>query len=132
MKDWKPSNPKDTAATNKLPLGLVPDTISAYATLAFLDGARKYGAYNWRESGARASIYNDAIRRHLIAWWNGEDCDPVTGVPHLASIIAGAGILLDAAQLGKFNDDRPPKCKLGDVMRGMEPNVDHINKIGAE
>ncbi len=110
----KSTNPKDRIATDKLPLDLVPDTISAFAALAFAEGAAKYGAYNWRVAGVRASIYRAALDRHLKSWWNGENEDPFTGVPHLASIIACAGILLDAEIAGKLTDDRPPVVPLGE------------------
>lgn len=106
--DVKPTNPKDVIGSTKLPMSLVPDTIEMYASLAYLEGALKYGRYNWRIAGVRASIYRDALRRHLAKWWNGEDCDPTTGVPHLASVIACAGIILDAGLCDKLEDDRPP------------------------
>ncbi len=92
----KPTNPKDALAVSKLPLHLVPDTVKVYAALAFAEGAAKYGGYNWRVAGVRASVYRSALERHLAKWWNGEWADEKTGVPHLASIIACAGILLDA------------------------------------
>lgn len=108
----KPTNPKDAIGSTKLPVGLVPDVIVAEAAYAFLEGALKYGRFNWRVAGVRASIYNDAMRRHLMAWWNGEDRDPATRVKNLASIIACAGILLDAELCGKLNDDRPPRAPM--------------------
>lgn len=128
----KATNPKDRIASNKLPLDLVPDTLAAYAALAFVEGAAKYGAYNWRVAGVRASVYRAALDRHLKSWWNGEDADPLTGVPHLASIIACAGILLDAGLAAKLTDDRPPKVALGDVMRGLEAEVARIRTLFAE
>lgn len=128
----KATNPKDRIASNKLPLDLVPDTLSAFAALAFVEGAAKYGAYNWRVAGVRASVYRSALDRHLKSWWNGEDADPLTGVPHLASIIACAGILLDAGLAGKLTDDRPPKVALGEVLRGLEVEVARIRTLFAE
>ncbi len=128
----KATNPKDRIASNKLPLDLVPDTLSAFAALAFVEGAAKYGAYNWRVAGVRASVYRSALDRHLKSWWNGEDTDPLTGVPHLASIIACAGILLDAGLAAKLTDDRPPKVALGDVMRGLEAEVARIRTLFAD
>lgn len=107
--DEKPTNPKDALASDRLPMELVPDTLEAFAALAFLEGALKYGRFNWRVAGVRASVYRAALRRHLAKWWNGEECDPDTGVPHLASILACAGILLDAGVQGKLTDDRPPR-----------------------
>lgn len=104
----KASNPKDIIGSGKLPLELVPDTLVAHASLAFLEGALKYGRFNWRIAGVRASIYRAAAQRHLAKWWNGEWADAKTGVPHLASAIACLGIILDALEADKLTDDRPP------------------------
>lgn len=122
----KPTNPKDALAVSKLPLHLVPDTVKVYAALAFAEGAAKYGGYNWRVAGVRASVYRSALERHLAKWWNGEWADEKTGVPHLASIIACAGILLDANAVGKLTDDRPPAAPLGPIIDGMEADVRRI------
>jgi len=104
----KPTNPKDTIGSGKLPMSLVPTAVVRYASLAFAEGALKYGRFNWRVTGVRTSIYLDAMLRHLAKFTDGEWDDPVTQVPHLASIIACAGIILDALECGKLNDDRPP------------------------
>lgn len=104
----KPTNPKDRIGSAKLPASLVPDTVHIYAAMAFAEGASKYGAYNWRVAGVRMSIYMEAMRRHQMKLWNGEWADKKTKVPHLASIIACAGIIADAKACGKLTDDRPP------------------------
>lgn len=115
----KQSNPKDAIGSMKLLMGLVPDSIKAHVALAFLEGALKYGRYNWRLAGVRASIYHDALDRHRAKWWNGEDADKKTRVRHLASIIACAGILLDAELCGKLEDDRPPSnAGIGEFIDG--------------
>lgn len=106
----KPTNPKDAIATDKLPLGLCPDTLQEEVCMAFLEGALKYGRYNWRVAGVRASIYHDALKGHLSAWWNGEDIDPDSGLHHLAKAGACIAILLDAMRCGKLTDDRPPRA----------------------
>lgn len=108
--EGKQTNPKDVIGATKLDVGLVPDIVDIAAAQAYTEGALKYGRFNWRIAGVRASIYHAAMRRHLARWWNGEDCDPVTGVPHLASMIACSGILLDAELCKKLNDDRPPRA----------------------
>lgn len=126
MTDGKPTNPKDAMAVSKLPLHLVPDTLRAYAALAFAEGAAKYGAYNWRVAGVRASVYRSALDRHLMKWWNGEWADETTGVPHLASIIACAGILLDAHVAGRLTDDRPPAAPLSPLIDSMSKDVARI------
>lgn len=128
----KPTNPKDALAVSKLPLHLVPDTIEASAALAFAEGAAKYGAYNWRIAGVLASVYHSAMKRHLASWHNGEEADPVTGVPHLASVIACAGILLDAQLCGKLIDDRPPAAPVGDRIRAAETAVAKVLALFAD
>jgi len=125
----KQSNPKDAIGSTKLALGLVPDTLVVAAAMAFTEGATKYGRFNWRVAGVRASIYHDALRRHLAKWWNGEECDPQTGVPHLASVAACVAILLDAAALGKLTDDRPPAAPLGAEIATAEGVARRVREI---
>ncbi len=125
----KPTNPKDALAVSKLPMHLVPDTVKVFAALAFAEGAAKYGSYNWRVAGVRASVYRSALERHLAKWWNGEWADEKTGVPHLASIIACAGIILDAKVAGKLTDDRPPSAPLGPLIDGMEADVRRVVEL---
>jgi hypothetical protein len=130
--DQKPTNPKDVIGSRKLPVHLVPDSVTVYAALAFLEGALKYGRFNWRISGVRFMIYTDAIERHLKKLKNGEWADPVTRVPHLASIIACAGIILDAKDCGKLNDDRPPVHPTSEIIDGLTSHVEHLKDLFAE
>lgn len=109
----KATNPKQAFADGKAQLGLVPDTLAYAAGMAFTEGALKYGAYNWRVAGVRASTYKAAAERHLKKWYNGEDCDPKTGVPHLANAIACLAIIVDADLCAKLEDDRPPRVDIG-------------------
>lgn len=106
--DPKPTNPKDAIATNKLPTHLVSSIVKAYQAIAHYLGNVKYGAWNYRVAGARASVYRAALDRHMDAWMEGEDLDPVDGTPHLANALACIGILIDAKHSGKLIDDRPP------------------------
>ncbi len=126
MSDEKPTNPKDALAVTRLPLQLVPSTMEAYAALAFAEGAAKYGQFNWRVAGVRASVYIGAIRRHLAKWQNGEEADPKTGVPHLASALASIAIILDAKLCGKLVDDRPPASPVSALIDEMEPQIKAI------
>jgi hypothetical protein len=131
----KPSNPKDVIGSRKLAIGLVPDTLIVHAAGALTEGALKYGRFNWRVAGVRASIYHDALKRHLAKWWNGQDQEPATRVHHLASIIACAGIMLDAELYGKLTDDRPP-CPDPDAMARLidqaEGLVAHLREVFKE
>jgi hypothetical protein len=104
----KATNPKDAIATNKLPSHLVSPIVKAYQAISHFLGNVKYGAWNYRGAGARASIYKAALDRHVDAWWEGEELDPVDGTPHLANALACLGILIDAKHSGKLVDDRPP------------------------
>lgn len=127
--DTKLTNPKDLIGSDKLPLHLVPDTISVFAAPAFLEGALKYGQFNWRIAGVRSSIYISALERHTKKYKNGEDTDPKTRVHHLASVIACAGIMLDAELLGKLNDDRPPRAPMSVLIDGLEETVIHLKRM---
>lgn len=129
MSDAKETNPKDAFASSRLPLDLVPDSLTAYAALAFLEGALKYGAYNWRTRGVRTSVYVAALRRHLAAFQNGEWADPQTNVPHLASVIACAGIILDAELCAKLEDDRPPAAPVARMQRAFKAEVERLKSL---
>lgn len=106
--DAKPSNPKDIIGTDKLDLGVVPDSAIVGMAHALTEGAVKYGRYNWRVAGVRASIYHAATRRHLAKYWNGQDEDPATTVLHIDNAMASLAIMRDAMVYGMLTDDRPP------------------------
>lgn len=128
----KPTNPKDVIGSGKLPLELVPSIIQAEAATAFLEGALKYGRYNWRVAGVRSSIYKAALDRHIAKWWNGEDCDSVTRVRHLANALACIGIILDAEVSGKLTDDRPPsQSALPEHIDQLQGTVKHLKELFA-
>lgn len=122
MADTKPTNPKDQVAISKLPFHLVPNSLMMYAAVGFAEGAYKYGSYNWRPGGARASVYVSALHRHLAKWWNGEDTDRSTRVHHLASAVSCLGIIIDALEHGCLIDDRPP------VQIGFSKRVDEMSE----
>ncbi len=105
----KATNPKDAIASDKTPLHLVPGSFKAYTALALAEGMMKYGAWNWRAAGVRASVYVSALQRHIDKWWNGEEFDPETGVPHLANAAACLAVLIDSKTQQNMTDDRPPR-----------------------
>lgn len=127
----KPSNPKEAIGDSKLNLSLVPDTVNLYLATAFTEGALKYGSYNWRAAGVRASTYIAANRRHVSKWWNGEDFDPKTKVHHLANAMACLGIILDAEAVGLLTDDRPPKAEVSGLIEKLEATVAHLKTMSA-
>jgi len=114
-------NPKTAVGATKVPLHLVPPVATHYLALAFKDGAVKYGPYNWREHMVSASVYYGAMRRHMDAWWDGEDVSHDALVHHLGHVMACCAILLDAESVGKLNDDRPLPGAAGALQRGFSP-----------
>lgn len=129
----KPTNPKDAVGGGKLPVDLVPDTMVVFASLGFLEGALKYGKYNWRVAGVRLSIYWSAFERHRMKFCAGEWADMKTGVPHLSSMLACIAIIVDAYLAGKLNDDRPPAlANLSSFIDSLSTNVEDLKRQFAE
>jgi hypothetical protein len=128
----KQTNPKDAIGSDKLPLHLWPETATAMGTLGLLDGALKYGRNNWRETGVRATIYVDALKRHVNAYAEGEDLDPDSKMPHLAHALADLAILVDADAAGKLNDDRNYPGGYRSLVEELTPLVKQIKERHAD
>lgn len=107
----KPSNPKDRVGVSKPPMSVVPTLVLMEVGVAMLEGCKKYGAFNFRGVGVRGSIYYDATMRHLMAWWEGQDIDPDSGLNHITKAITSLVVLRDAMLMDKFTDDRPPRME---------------------
>ena len=110
MTELPDNNPKTRAGgANKVPLHLVPATAVAHMARAVGDGGTKYQPYNWRAEPISASVYYGAARRHIDAWWEGEDHARDSGVHHLAHAMACLAMILDTMERpGCLNDNRPP------------------------
>jgi hypothetical protein len=81
-------------------------------------GAKKYGAYNWRDNGVDATTYFDAIMRHLIAWYHdSDDADHESGSHPLAHVMACCALVLDTFNEGKLHDNRPRNHKHDQELR---------------
>lgn len=132
----KATNPKDAIGANKLPLHLWPETATALGCLGCADGMLKYGRSNFRAIGVRSSIYYDAARRHLNAWFEGEDIDEIehggSGLPHLAHALACIAIIVDAQAAGKLNDDRQMKGGYRKFVQELTPHVARLKKKHAD
>ena len=128
----KPSNPKDAVGSTKLPLDLVPATAIAMASLAHLDGALKYGKWNWRDAGVRASIYVAAAMRHIEKWNNGEEHDKDSGVHHLGHALACLNILVDSIAMKTLTDDRPPAIDITGFMDDLSVGVKRLSELHAD
>ena len=109
----KPSNPKDAVGIKKVPESTVPAPVIMELGIAMLEGALKYGRHNYRVIGVRASVYYDALQRHVKAFWEGQDIDPASGMPHIVKAMACLTVLRDAQIRGNWVDDRPPRTPDG-------------------
>lgn len=122
----KPTNPKDSEGMKRVPLSLFPQTAIIAGAMAFLEGHLKYRKYNWRDAGVRSSIYGDALLRHVFAWWNGQDIDEKSGLPHLWKALACLAILIDSQVMGKLTDDRPPPAPVQDMIDCLSQDVERM------
>jgi len=125
----KATNPKDAIGATKVPFDMIPESALAEMAMSFLEGGLKYGRFNWRAEGVRASIYYSAMRRHMAKWYNGEDADKDTTVLHLASVMACCAIIIDAKLCGKLTDDRPPKAPVSGQIDELAKKVAHLKEM---
>ncbi len=119
----KDTNPKDAIADTRVPLFLLSMVAKAQWALAQFAGMCKYGAWNWRVTGVRASVYLSAIERHLEAYKGGETFDPVDGTDHRGNIMACCAILMDAQAAGVLVDDRPPRIAFRPTVAAVEAQM---------
>jgi hypothetical protein len=116
------TNPKDLVGNTKVSISKFPVIGTIYGAMAMMDGAEKYGPYNWRDKEVIASIYVDAAKRHLDCWFEGQEKASDSKVHHLGHAIACCAILLDAQAHDKLVDDRPKDAD----------NLDFLEKLLAE
>lgn len=69
-------------------------------------GAVKYGDRNWEEGIAFGRLYGAALR-HMFAFWQGEDDDAESGLPHLDHALCELLFLSRMAHTRFDLDDRP-------------------------
>jgi hypothetical protein len=100
-------NPKDAIGSKKVSTSVIPASAIFHLGTALMDGANKYGPFNWRETAVTASIYLDAAERHMRLWQERQENADDSGVHHLAHAMGCMAILLDAQLHGKLVDDRP-------------------------
>lgn len=126
VKSCKDTNPKDAIGVTKAPMSVLPMQVVYEAALGMYEGALKYGAFNYRIAGVRASVYYDAIQRHLNQWWEGEDIDPDSNISHVTKAITALMVMRDAMLNDKFNDDRPPKVLDQSWMKNYNEKVKQL------
>jgi hypothetical protein len=91
--------------TNKLPLHLLSTEAMNQTAAVLAFGAEKYAAHNWR-AGFAWSRPLAAAMRHITAFNDGEDCDPESGLSHLAHAACCIMFLLEFEKTHQHLDDR--------------------------
>jgi hypothetical protein len=90
----------------KVPLQLLPGKALIEIGKVLGHGAKKYDAWNWTKGIAFSRIIG-AVLRHVIAFNEGEDLDPETGLSHIAHVACECLFLLTFVVTGRVElDDR--------------------------
>ena len=104
-----PGGLRHNEGKNRLDL-IPPEWITALGEV-LTKGANKYEDRNW-EKGMDWSKCYASLLRHAVAFWDGEDCDPETGLPHPAHVAWNALALLTYMSTHPDEDDRPSSTVL--------------------
>lgn len=89
----------------KLRYDLIPPEIETELARIFTYGAEKYSPRNC-EKGFRYGRLYAAARRHMSAFWNGEEDDPESELLHLSHALWNIGMLIVQNLRGTGEDDR--------------------------
>lgn len=128
-------NPKDAIGSTKLPLHLWPAEATALGCLGMLEGKAKYGRNNYvAGEGVVSSIYVDAAKRHIDAWFAGEEVSPDTLNDHLGNALACLAIIVKTRAHGKLIDDRDfaPNAGYRKLVEELTPNVKRLQTLFAD
>jgi hypothetical protein len=90
---------------NKPPINLLSREALEQTAMVMAFGKEKYAAHNWR-SGFAWSRPLSAAMRHIMAFNDGEDKDPESGLSHLAHAACCIMFLLEFEKTHKHLDDR--------------------------
>ena len=85
--------------------GLIPVRALREVARVYGYGAQKYAPNNWRKGYPWTWAY-DAMQRHLNSFWEGEELDPESGLPHLAHAVFHCLTLMTYCESSRTYDDR--------------------------
>lgn len=102
-------NPKDRIGASKVDLTVIPYPALVQMALGLMEGVTNYGPYNWRKEPVQLRTYLAAALRHIGAFLEDEQVDPLSEVHHLGHAMACCAIIIDAMNIGSYVDDRPIK-----------------------
>lgn len=97
----------------KAPVHLIPVEFVLGTAQAFKMGINKYGKWNYRE-GIEYTRLIDSLMRHTLAYLNGEELDPESGLPHTWHIGANAA-MIEYMRVNKPEMDDRYKGEIDDV-----------------
>lgn len=90
---------------DKPPMNLLSREALEQTAMVMAFGKEKYAAHNWRKGFAWSRPLSAAIR-HIMAFNDGEDKDPESGLSHLAHAACCIMFLLEFEKTHKHLDDR--------------------------
>ncbi len=93
---------------DKIAMELIPPEGEYGVAKALTYGARKYGRRNIEKGMDWDRVYG-AARRHLLAWYSGEDTDTESGLSHLYHACANVMFLIMFQERGIGKDNRPKR-----------------------
>lgn len=103
---YKDGNPKTQFGAVKPGIYYVPPMPLYEYGLAHMQGALKYGHYNWRDDPVSISTYADACKRHIDLYLEGQKNASDTDIHNLAHAMCCLSIIMDAEHHGTLIDDR--------------------------
>jgi len=90
----------------KVDFSLIPLKTLEQEAMVWQYGEQKYKRFNWMKGMPWSAVLASALR-HLGAWQAGEDCDPDSGLPHIAHAMCNLRMLTLYADKYPEGDDRP-------------------------
>ena len=107
---------KNDKKDNKIPLEFLELDAIADMCRVFAFGATKYGRNNYF-LGHNVTQLTSAGMRHLLAYQNGEDLDPESGLSHLGHAMCCVAMLIKQLALGTSKDDRHKEEEVQDLSK---------------
>jgi len=93
----------------KLRVDLVPPCVIEGLAEVLTFGAKKYGDHNWKKGLYLEKEVVGPLLRHLLAWRQGQELDPESGMHTLKHVLCNAAFLVYFANrkeqyYGRFDD----------------------------
>lgn len=97
---------KNDRIDGKTMVELIPPSLDEAVGAVLTFGAKKYAPRNWEKGIEWSRIYG-SLKRHMNAWYAGQDNDPETGMSHLWHAACNITFLIEFLKTHPELDDRP-------------------------